>query len=89
MPRKISEKYYGPVNAIEVGTAAYMAPEVWEGEDATSMGDMWSLGCAMYELMTLERPFRGSIDRIKLSILTGTYKKIKSGLYSWFLKDTV
>ena len=35
-----------------VGTAAYMAPEIWYGKKATEQSDIYSLGCIAYEMLT-------------------------------------
>jgi serine/threonine protein kinase len=43
-----------------IGTPLYMAPEVWRREGAYSYAaDIWSLGCTLYELCTLQAPFTG------------------------------
>ena len=47
----------------EVGTRDYQAPEVFGFTDHleellyTSAVDLWALGCVMYRLLTLEKPF--------------------------------
>ena len=47
----------------EVGTRDYQAPEVFGFMDSeeellyTSAVDLWALGCVMYKLLTLEKPF--------------------------------
>lgn len=40
-----------------VGTAAYLAPEIVEGEEAGSPQDIWSLGLVAYEMLTGSRLF--------------------------------
>lgn len=40
-----------------VGTPHYAAPEVCESKGASKRSDMWSLGCILYELISLTRPF--------------------------------
>jgi len=40
-----------------VGTPYYMAPEACESKPYTSKSDVWALGCIMYELCTLKKPF--------------------------------
>jgi len=42
-----------------VGTFQYMAPEVLQGAEADPRSDIFSLGCALYEMTTGSRPFEG------------------------------
>jgi len=43
----------------KVGTAYYMAPEIFKGATASVQSDIYSLGVLAYELLTARRPFRG------------------------------
>ena len=43
-----------------VGTAFYMAPEVFEGRSAGVLSDIYSLGILAYEAIAGERPFVGT-----------------------------
>jgi serine/threonine protein kinase len=40
-----------------VGTPFYFSPEICKGEKYNYKTDMWMLGCLLYELCTLKRPF--------------------------------
>ena len=42
-----------------IGTPYYMAPELYNGEQYDNKCDVWSLGCILFELITLNKPFEG------------------------------
>jgi eukaryotic-like serine/threonine-protein kinase len=42
-----------------VGTFQYMAPEVLQGAEADARSDIFSFGCALYEMASGKRPFDG------------------------------
>uniref|UniRef100_UPI00398E3640 serine/threonine-protein kinase ULK4 isoform X2 n=1 Tax=Pristiophorus japonicus TaxID=55135 RepID=UPI00398E3640 len=39
------------------GSSVYMAPEVLTGEECSSVSDLWSLGCVLYEMFSGKPPF--------------------------------
>ncbi|KAI3354067.1 hypothetical protein L3Q82_018625, partial [Scortum barcoo] len=39
-----------------VGTPYYVAPEIWDNKPYNNKSDVWSLGCVLYELCTLQHP---------------------------------
>ena len=53
------------------GTAAYMSPEQAKGESdsADCRSDIFSLGIVLFELLTGERPYRGSVPLIMRQIV--------------------
>jgi NIMA (never in mitosis gene a)-related kinase len=40
-----------------VGTPYFMSPEVCKGEPYGQKSDVWAIGCCLYELIQLRRPF--------------------------------
>jgi eukaryotic-like serine/threonine-protein kinase len=55
-----------------VGTAFYMAPEVFEGKSPSVQTDIYSLGVLTYEVLAGTRPFSGeSYDQLMMQHLTG------------------
>jgi LuxR family maltose regulon positive regulatory protein len=42
-----------------VGTAHYIAPEVWEGQGTTRQSDIYALGCILYEMLMGKKLFQG------------------------------
>lgn len=40
-----------------IGTPSSMAPEIVKEEDYSFAVEVWGLGCILYELMALKRPF--------------------------------
>jgi len=58
----------------QTGTPYYASPEVWKDQPYDSKSDIWSLGCVIYEAVTLQPPFQASD-------MQGLYKKVIRGLY--------
>jgi serine/threonine-protein kinase len=50
-------------DASIAGTPAYMAPEQWKGNPKPA-SDVYSLGCVIYELLTQNPPFDGSLPEL-------------------------
>jgi eukaryotic-like serine/threonine-protein kinase len=44
---------------VLIGTAQYLSPEQIEGEPATGVSDLYSIGVILYELLTGQVPFNG------------------------------
>lgn len=58
----------------QTGTPYYASPEVWKDEPYDSKSDIWSLGCVIYEMVTLEPPF-------KAEDMEGLFKSVTLGVY--------
>jgi serine/threonine protein kinase len=59
----------------QTGTPYYASPEVWKDQAYDGKSDIWSLGCVIYEMITLKPPFRAED-------MEGLYKKVIRGSYS-------
>lgn len=56
------------------GTPLYLSPELIEGRPYTQSTDLWSLGVVLYELLSLELPFKGNnLQDIVSQVLSGRY----------------
>ena len=65
-----------------VGTPYYLSPEACSNKGYNYKSDIWSLGCVLYELCTLEHPFNAdNILLLAKKISTEEPKPIPS-LYS-------
>ena len=61
-----------PQSAEKVGTAFYMAPEIFQGKSATVRSDVYSLGILAYEVIAGTRPFTGdNEDELMLAHSSG------------------
>ena len=57
------------------GTPNYMAPETLEDDPLYNhQADLWSLGCVLYEMCTLDRAFNGGRRSIIEKISRGEYR---------------
>lgn len=57
-----------------IGTPYYLSPEICENKMYDSKSDVWALGCVLYELATLRRPFvAGNVKSLVLKIVKGSY----------------
>lgn len=70
-------------NKSFVGTILYSCPEMVQNKKCTVKADVWSLGVIMYELLTLEQPFKGDNPLlIANKIVKGVHEPIPEGKYS-------
>ena len=56
----------------QTGTPYYASPEVWKDQPYDQKSDVWSLGCVIYEVCTLQPPF-------KAKDMNGLYKTVLKG----------
>ena len=59
----------------QTGTPYYASPEVWKDKPYDNKSDVWSLGCVLYEMITLRPPFRAQN-------MEGLFNKVCKGQYS-------
>jgi serine/threonine protein kinase len=60
-----------------LGTAYYIAPEIWKRESYDKSVDIFALGVIIYELLMLRRPFTGStINHIQHATLSEKYPRL-------------
>ncbi|HEY4138706.1 MAG TPA: serine/threonine-protein kinase [Casimicrobiaceae bacterium] len=52
------------MTGMVMGTPSYMSPEQCQGRDTDHRSDLFSAAVVLYELLTGERPFRGSPEMI-------------------------
>ncbi len=67
----------------QTGTPYYASPEVWKDQPYDWRSDIWSLGCVLYEMITLKPPFRAqNMEGLYKKVIRGIYPKINMELYS-------
>lgn len=58
----------------QTGTPFYASPEVWKKKPYDQKSDIWSLGCLLYEMVTLKAPFRSqNMDQLFKKVTKGSY----------------
>lgn len=63
----------------QTGTPYYASPEVWKDKPYDNRSDIWSLGCVIYEMITLRPPFTASsMQELCTKVNKGSYPKIPS-----------
>ena len=82
----ISKKLVGTTHTKTggIGTTYYIAPEILNYKEYDNKVDIWSLGCIIYELFTLEKCFGYDENLISMvnKINNGEHGKINLNIYS-------
>lgn len=72
-----------------IGTPYYLSPEICQDQPYNQRSDIWSLGCMLYEIVTLNHAFDAtSMKGLVMKILRGNYPPI-SKTYSKELGDLI
>jgi NIMA (never in mitosis gene a)-related kinase len=73
----------------QTGTPYYASPEVWKDMKYNNKSDIWSLGCVIYEMVSLKPPFRADdMEGLYSKVLEGSFDPIPK-VYSKDLADTL
>ena len=63
----------------QTGTPYYASPEIWKDLPYDNKSDIWSLGCVLYEMITLHPPFKAkNMDELYKNVLSGDIEKLPS-----------
>jgi len=63
----------------QTGTPYYASPEVWKDQPYDNKSDIWSLGCVLYEMITLHPPFRAhNMEGLYNKVIKGEFSNIPS-----------
>lgn len=63
--------------STQTGTPYYASPEIWKEKPYNNLSDIWSLGCVLYEMITLMPPFRAqSMQGLATKVMAGRYDRI-------------
>lgn len=73
-------EYTGDFAKTSLGTPYYLSPEICSGHKYNYKTDIWMLGCLLYELCALHKPFEGdSLHSVLNKILTQEYTPLPKG----------
>lgn len=63
--------------STQTGTPYYASPEVWKEQPYDHRSDIWSLGCVLYEMITLLPPFRAqSMQGLATKVMGGRFERV-------------
>ena len=64
------------------GTPYYLSPEICENKAYNNKSDVWSLGCVLYECLTLKHAFEaGNMKNLVLKIIRSVELKFNVIIY--------
>jgi Protein kinase domain len=73
-----------------LGTPYYLSPEICQNKKYDHKSDIWMLGCVLFEVCCLERPFDGSsVPEVVLKIINEPPKKLTREISSPFIKQSL
>ena len=76
-------KHTNDFACTSLGTPFFLSPEICSGKAYNFKSDMWMVGCVLYEMMTLSKPFDGeNLPMLMNNILTKDIKKVDENVYS-------
>ena len=67
----------------QTGTPYYASPEVWKDKPYDMKSDIWSIGCVLYEMLTLRPPFKANdLKTLYKKVVSVDYPPISTSRYS-------
>jgi len=79
LPLEAADQRAATRPSMLVGTPAYLAPELWLGEDASKRSDIFALGLVLYELLVGELPHAEmDSDEMARTIVSGKLPPLRS-----------
>lgn len=71
------------MSKTQTGTPYYASPEVWKDEPYNEKSDIWSIGCVLFEMISLKPPFRAQdMEGLKKKVLRGVFPRINLNVFS-------
>jgi len=87
--RMYEDSLSNPVGSTFCGTPYYLSPELWKRAPYSKKSEMWALGCVLYEVMALKRPYSGRhMDELIENITNARYEPLPEH-YSPELRNVV